>query len=232
MPIPPELTFRVGAVLLDIEGTISSQAHVATVMFPYARARLAGFVADHRDDPRVAAILAETLALAGHDGDPVEVLRGWIDEDRKAPPLKTLQGMIWDRGFRDGALQGHVFADALAALETWRATGIPLFVYSSGSVAAQRLFFEFNVGGDLRPLFAGLFDTDIGSKLEPESYGRIAATIGHRPADVVFLSDHAGELDAARAAGLAVVQVVRDRTVRAERFAAITDFAELDLRSA
>ncbi len=186
------------AILTDIEGTTSSISFVADVLFPYARARLADYIAAHPAE--VAPILADVVAIA--PGDPVATLLGWIDEDRKATPLKALQGMIWADGYAAGAFTGHVYPDAVAGLRRWHAAGVALYVFSSGSVAAQRLLFGHSEAGDLTPLFSGYFDTTTGPKREAASYAKIAAAIGEAPADVLFLSDTPEEVAAARAAGM------------------------------
>ena len=193
------------AILTDIEGTTSSIAFVAETLFPYARARLPAFLAAHPD--AAAPILAEVAAA--EPGDPVATLIRWIDEDRKAPPLKTLQGMIWADGYREGAFTGHVYADAAAALRRWNAAGIALYVFSSGSVAAQKLLFGHSDAGDLTPLFSGYFDTTTGPKREAASYAAIAGTIGFDPQDVLFLSDTPEEIAAARAAGMQALLIDR-----------------------
>jgi enolase-phosphatase E1 len=201
------------AVLTDIEGTLGSIAFVRTVLFPYAAEHLADFVAAHGNEPAVRAMLRETAALAAEpeasDERLVAVLRAWIAADRKATPLKTLQGLIWADGYARKAFTGHVYADAVAALRTWHAAGIPIYVYSSGSIAAQQLLFRNSDHGDLTPLFAGYFDTTIGPKTEPASYRAIAAAVGLPPRGIVFLSDHEGELDAARAAELQTIRLLR-----------------------
>ncbi len=192
----------VRAVLTDIEGTTSSIAFVTDTLFPYARERLAGWIAAHADE--AAPILKDV------PGDPVATLTRWIDEDRKETALKTLQGLIWAAGYADGTLKGHVYADAAEALRRWHAEGIGLYVYSSGSVAAQKLIFGYSNAGDLTPLFSGYFDTTTGPKKEAESYRRIAAEIGLPAQDILFLSDSVPEIDAARAAGLKTCLVDRE----------------------
>ncbi|ODU20964.1 MAG: 2,3-diketo-5-methylthio-1-phosphopentane phosphatase [Sphingomonas sp. SCN 67-18] len=193
---------RIRAVLTDIEGTTSSIAFVTDTLFPYARARLADYVARHAD--AVAPLIAQV------PGDAVETLTGWIDADRKEPVLKQLQGMIWAEGYADGALVGHVYPDAADALRRWHGEGLRLFVYSSGSVAAQKLIFGHSSAGDLTPLFSGWFDLSSGSKLEAASYAGIAAAIGEPAAAILFLSDNPAEIAAADAAGMATVQVARE----------------------
>lgn len=194
------------AIVTDIEGTTSSIAFVADILFPYARARLADWIALHPVE--AAPILAEVEAI--EPGDPVATLVRWIDEDKKATPLKTLQGMIWVDGYRSGAFTGHVYPDAVAALRRWQEAGLKLFVFSSGSIAAQKLLFGHSDAGDLTPLFSGYFDTMTGAKREAASYAAIAAAIGEAPGDILFLSDTPEEIAAARAAGMEALLI--DRT--------------------
>ncbi len=201
------------AILIDVEGTTTPIAFVKDVLFPFARARLATFTRANAEMPAVAALVREAAVLAGDptmtDGEAVQTLLRWSDEDRKVTPLKALQGLIWRGGYESGEINGVVFADAADALRTWKARGIPTYVYSSGSVAAQKLLFGHSTAGNLLPYLAGHYDTTSGGKLEAESYRRIAAAVGEAPGSITFLSDHTGELAAARAAGLAAVRVQR-----------------------
>ncbi|MGH8126561.1 MAG: acireductone synthase [Rhodanobacteraceae bacterium] len=203
----------VRAILTDIEGTTSSIAFVRDVLFPYARTRLSHFVDEHRDDPAVRRWLDATAREAGIV-DPttrrvVDTLLRWIDEDRKATPLKALQGMIWEAGYAAGDYRAHVYPEVPERLRRWKARGLGLYVYSSGSVAAQKLFFAHTTAGNLAPLFDGWFDTEVGGKRERGSYLRIAETIGFAPPAIVFLSDVRAELDAARGTGMQTIQICR-----------------------
>lgn len=194
------------AILTDIEGTTSSISFVADVLFPYARERMADYVSAHPAE--TAPILAEVAAI--EPGDPVSTLIRWIDEDRKITPLKTIQGMIWEGGFKSGAFVSHFYPDAVEGLRRWHAEGLKLYVYSSGSVAAQKLLFGHTEFGDLTPMFSGWFDTVTGGKREAESYAKIAAAIGLAPGDILFLSDVQAEIDAARAAGMQALLIARE----------------------
>jgi enolase-phosphatase E1 len=144
------------------------------------------------------------------DADCIARLIDWMDQDAKIGPLKALQGMIWADGYRDGALKGHIYPDAVAGLRRWHAMGITLAVYSSGSVPAQKLLFGHSEAGDLTPLFSGWFDTGVGGKKDAASYRAIAAALDLPAGDILFLSDVPAELDAAREAGLAVTLLARD----------------------
>ena len=200
-------------ILTDIEGTTSSISFVKNVLFPYARAALPGFVAAHGQEPAVRrwldAVATEIAASTCDDAVIVETLQGWIDADRKHTALKALQGMIWEAGYRNGDYTAHLYPEVADVLRRWYAAGLPLYVYSSGSVAAQKLFFGFSDAGDLGGLFAGYFDTEIGGKREADSYRRITAALGVAPTQILFLSDVVQELDAAREAGLDTVLLDR-----------------------
>lgn len=194
------------AIVTDIEGTTSSISFVMDELFPFARRHLADFVVSHQNDPDVVKILADVAKeLDATDlslEQAIQALIQWIDEDRKITPLKTLQGLIWREGYESGELKGHVYGDAVAHLHMWSQAGIKLYVYSSGSVAAQKLLFGYSCEGDLTPLFSGYFDTQIGHKREPDSYSNILNSISFSSEEVLFLSDIKEELDAAAKVGM------------------------------
>jgi enolase-phosphatase E1 len=222
------------AILTDIEGTTSSLSFVKDTLFPYARRHLGAYVREHAAEPEVAACLDECRQIMGEpDADVARIvaqLERWIDVDRKVTPLKTLQGLVWEHGYRAGHFTGHIYEDALAALRDWHARGIPLYVYSSGSVYAQKLLFGHTAAGDLTPLFSGYYDTRIGAKVESESYRRIAADIGLPAERILFLSDIPRELDAARDAGMQTCQLVRDEAATpAEAHRQARDFTEIGI---
>lgn len=201
------------AILTDIEGTTSSIDFVRDVLFPYARKRLPAFIETHREDPGVLHWLQEAAREAGiieaERQEVIELLLQWIDQDRKSTALKALQGMIWKDGYETGVYQAHMYPEVASRLRAWHAQGLRLYVYSSGSVPAQQLFFHYSEAGDLTPLFSGYFDTETGPKREAASYRRIAEAIGEEAGHVLFLSDIVEELDAARAAGLQTGWLVR-----------------------
>lgn len=207
------------AIVTDVEGTTTSLSFVKDVLFPYARAHMAEFVHAHGREPLVRQFLDDTRKAAGRaldeDGAIAQLIE-WIDQDKKITPLKALQGMIWEQGYRHRDFTGHVYADAARHLAQWHARGLKLYVFSSGSVQAQKLIFGYSDCGDLTPLFSSYFDTAIGAKREPASYAAISAAIELAPAETLFLSDTKEELDAARRAGMHTVQVVRDGALAAD----------------
>ncbi|MEK1907918.1 MAG: acireductone synthase [Pseudomonas sp.] len=202
------------AILTDIEGTTSAVSFVFDVLFPYAARHLPDFILNHANEPHVVEQLEAVRAESGEtDADlirVIEILLGWIAEDRKATPLKALQGMIWAEGYQAGQLKGHVYPDAVEALKRWKEEGYALYVYSSGSIQAQKLIFGCSEAGDLSALFSGYFDTTSGPKREAESYRRISQVIGLPADEILFLSDVVEELDAAQQAGLQSIGLARE----------------------
>jgi enolase-phosphatase E1 len=221
------------AVVTDIEGTTSSISFVHDVLFPYAREHLAHYVLTH--EGHIKDILEDVRAIeknaALSTAEIIDILKRWIDEDRKVTPLKTVQGMIWEHGFQSGAFKGHIYDDAADVLQNWFDRGLKLYIYSSGSVAAQKLLYGYSERGDLTPLLSGYFDTTTGLKREAESYKKIAASIGLPASDVLFLSDVTAELDAANAAGLQTVLLDRDKACPANAsYKTVSDFNAIHLR--
>lgn len=220
------------AILTDIEGTTSAVSFVFDVLFPYAAQHLPQFIRQHAQLPEVAAQLdaarQDSQEPAADVERVIEILLSWLAEDRKATPLKALQGMVWKQGYEAAQLKGHVYPDAVAALTRWHEQGYELCVYSSGSIQAQKLIFGCSDAGDLSGLFSGYFDTTSGHKRETQSYVRIAQAMGHAAEHILFLSDIVEELDAARAAGMFTCGLVRSGGVLAGH-ANVTDFGQIDL---
>lgn len=223
------------AIVTDIEGTTSSIRFVKEVLFPYAAKSLPDYLVRHWQEPAIVrevdAILAEEPGTDRTPDAVNDVLQGWIAEDRKATPLKSLQGMIWKAGYESGDYQAHLYADTAPCLQAWRDQGIRLFVYSSGSIAAQKLFFGFSQAGDLRSLFDGYFDTTTGAKQDAKSYQSILETVAQPPSEVLFLSDIREELDAAAVAGMKTVQLDREGVAVTGDHLVVSSFREIDLDS-
>lgn len=211
------------AALLDIEGTTTPIQFVTGTLFPFARERFPAFLAQHAADPDVARDLERLREEHGEEAEGAQppawreddrlgstaYLLWLMDRDRKSTALKSLQGRIWEAGFRAGTLIGPVYPDVPAALARWSAPGREVCIFSSGSVLAQRLLFGHSSAGSLTRHLAAYFDTTTGPKRDPESYRRIAALRERAPAEWLFLSDASEELDAAREAGMQTALVVR-----------------------
>lgn len=223
------------AILTDIEGTTSSISFVKDVLFPYAAEHLDGFVKSHLQHPDVQQALRDTAQLCGKNPDDLNALlnqlQDWLREDKKITPLKTLQGLIWQAGYEQGDYQAHMYEDATDCLRQWHAQGLPLYVYSSGSVYAQKLFFANTVDGDLLPLFSSHFDTTTGSKQEASSYEKISRALHIDAGNILFLSDIEAELDAAKTAGMQTCWLVREQStsIAQAKHNAVRDFYQIKL---
>ena len=221
-------------ILMDIEGTLISVAFVREVLFPFAKHRLAPFLDERRHDPTVLqwtaacqdTIEQETGTRPAYHELPI-MLTGWIDQDRKLACLKALQGMIWDEGYRQGAFAPELYGDVLPALTQWRAHGIRLGIYSSGSRQAQRLLFAHTNVGDVTSLFEHYFDTSVGEKKAASSYRTISEQIGLPPCSILFLSDVERELDAAALTGFMTAHIVRPGTDASTRYPTQPDLTHL-----
>jgi enolase-phosphatase E1 len=223
----PSAPDPIRAVLLDIEGTTTPIAFVTDTLFPYARRHVRRYLeehlrspahqvlwaalhAEHEADRRSGARVPEWSGSPPSSVEPIAEYVAWLmDRDRKSTGLKDLQGRIWEEGYVRGDLVGEVFPDVPAALARWHAEQRPVCIFSSGSTRAQQLLFRHSSAGDLTPYLTAYFDTTTGPKAEPGSYARIAESLRIEPDAVVFVSDVAGELDAARAAGMRTRLAVR-----------------------
>ena len=237
------------AVLLDIEGTTSSISFVYDEMFPFVRRHLHEFVERQLNGSKSDAF--ELLARdAGHDsfgqwlekqpdqnpGDLIcaEVVR-LMDTDAKTTGLKQLQGEIWRDGFESGELVGHLYDDVVPAFHRWMGEGIAIYIYSSGSVDAQKLFFGHTAQGSVLPLINFHFDTKVGGKRVAESYVEISRRIQLSPAEILFVSDVVEELDAARKSGMQTVLSLRPGNpaiTQSHSHPPVSSFDELQLQGA
>ncbi|HEY9881717.1 MAG TPA: acireductone synthase [Leptolyngbyaceae cyanobacterium] len=212
-----QISDQVQAVLLDIEGTTTPVDFVFGVLFPFAHDQAESFLRTNGATSAVQADLAllrqeyeadlaQGLAVPDwQGGDPVAAvpyIHYLIKCDRKSTGLKSLQGKIWDQGYLEGTLQSQIYPDVQPAFLRWKAAGKQLFIFSSGSIQAQKLLFANTKHGDLTPLLSGYFDTTTGPKKEAESYQKIAANIGLPTEQILFISDVAAELKAASSAGM------------------------------
>lgn len=229
-----ESSTKIQAIVTDIEGTTSSIDFVHQTLFPYAAQHLPAFVRTYEHEAAVAILLKEVRQqMQEPEADLQQViatLQQWIKDDIKAPPLKALQGLIWKQGYQSRAFTGHVYADVARNLRKWCAQDIDIYVYSSGSVEAQKLLFEFSEAGDLTGLFKGYFDTRTGQKRDVQSYRNIIQQVALEAHQILFLSDIVEELDAAASAGMQTIQLVRDAHTRTGLHSIVHNFDEITFR--
>ena len=218
-------------LLLDIEGTTCPITFVSNILFPYAQKHLKTYINTNIDDEAVSRLIKDAWNEWRMDTDPEsqsllqashtetedrnneaihDYLQHLITVDRKSTALKDLQGQIWMRGYASGSIQSELYPETLAALQSWTSAGHKLAVYSSGSVAAQQLLYQYTAEGDVRHLFSGWFDTRTGPKKESHSYQSIAKELKALPGNIAFISDNKAECDAAEQAGMHTIFSLRE----------------------
>ncbi|KAI8879589.1 2,3-diketo-5-methylthio-1-phosphopentane phosphatase [Backusella circina FSU 941] len=217
-------------VLLDIEGTITPITFVKETLFPYVTIGVSSFLDRTWDSPETKeqiellrvqaakdvndklpeAVLIPTEQEATKEQIKEAVVKNidWqMKADRKIGALKSFQGVMWKEGYASGELKGVVYDDVIPRLEKWKADGKKIYIYSSGSVPAQKLIVGYSDKGDLKHFFSGYFDTAVGLKIESDSYKNIAKEIKKEDStnSILFVTDNIKEIFAASEAGYQVV---------------------------
>lgn len=239
-------------IICDIEGTTTSISFVKDTLFPYALKYVEEFLKNNWNEDSTKTVVTALREQAEEDkksniegvvtisaGDSEDIIPEIVKNvewqmslDRKTGSLKTLQGLIWAKGYKDGTIKGHVYDDVQKAFEQWTESGRKIYIYSSGSVDAQKLLFEHSEQGNLLKYLTGHYDTKIGAKQEKESYDSILKNIDAVGEEVLFLTDVFAEAKAANEAGLSVVLLERpgnSELSEEERnqFSVITTFSDL-----
>ena len=222
-------------ILTDIEGTTTSISFVQDVLFPYFLSHI-NEIYLLSDMNEVKYIFGKVMRIVKKEENKnittseevIEQLKIWCKEDRKITPLKTLQGILWQKGYQTGELYGHVYDDVPIMLKNWELLGKKMGVFSSGSVVAQKLLFSHSSKGDLSTHFSHYFDTNTGHKRETDTYSLIAKEIAISADRILFLSDVIEELDAAEKAGMKTLQIRREGNVQFWK-QSVNNFSEIIL---
>lgn len=222
-------------IITDIEGTTTPISFVKDVLFPYSYEKIESFIKENLNNPEVLRILNDVKKLENKDltiEEIIWILKKWIEEDKKITPLKEIQGLIWEEGYKTRQLEGFIYPDAYENLKSWFDNGLKIYVYSSGSVKAQKLLFSNTNYGDINYLFSGYFDTNIGNKKDSESYLKITKEINILPENILFLSDNPDEIIAAAKSGIKVIRLVRPNDaeyIKNFSYMQVESFDEIDL---
>ena len=226
------MTEPIRAILIDLEGTAIPMSFMTGTLVALARERLGSFIAQHAEDADVEEALWEAGRLMGgfelKSAEAEALLLRWMKQDRKTPPLKIIQGLIWQEGYDAGQIASEVYPDVADSLKAWSAAGLRLFVYSSNSELAQKLILSHAPAGDLTSLFEGFLDTVIGQKIEPASYEAICKKLELPAASILVICDNEEELDTAKSVGMATTRIVREGNVKS-RHPVCPDFPSLKL---
>ena len=222
-------------ILMDIEGTTSSISFVKDVLFPYFLLNIDN-INKLSNIKEVKYAFGQVLRIVKREEnrdittseEVIFQLKKWCEQDLKITPLKTLQGILWQKGYQNGELLGHVYDDVPVMLENWNLLGKKMGIFSSGSVNAQKLLFSHSVKGNLSTYFSNYFDTNIGSKRDSDTYSLITKQLALPSNRILFLSDVIEELAAADMAGMKTIQITREGNLQSWP-QSVSDFSEIIL---
>ncbi|HRP69627.1 MAG TPA: acireductone synthase [Turneriella sp.] len=223
-------------VLCDIEGTTSSISFVHKVLFPLSLKKMEGYLSANSIKEDIKShldVLWKKIqpADANHrEKILLQTLEGYIKSDVKDTTLKYIQGKIWHEAFLAGEVKGHVYPEVASFFQKWSSHSKKIFIYSSGSIQAQKDLFQHSQAGDLSVYLSGYFDTTTGMKRDALSYRKIQNAIGVDAAAILFLSDVVEELNAAREADMQTCLLLREGASAPESYdgAKALDFAVVD----
>ncbi|OWF38384.1 Enolase-phosphatase E1 [Mizuhopecten yessoensis] len=221
----------VSAVVVDIEGTTTSLSFVKKVLFPYITENVETYLKNRSDDEETKADICALRELACKDvaekmegcieipdGESDEVIKCCVEnikwqmcQDRKSTALKQLQGHMWREGYKTGKIKASIYDDVEPVITQLIDEGVSVYVYSSGSIEAQKQLFSHVEEGDISDLFTDFFDTTIGSKTDDSSYTAISEKIHVDPSQILYLTDNPKEGAAAMQAGFKIALVNREK---------------------
>jgi len=213
-------------LLLDIEGCTTAISFVKDVLFPYVVENVDEYIQTNMTSEEKSTLLESlqndlnpeqlnNFYKNNVDDDdknsPSFLIKYMVKNDLKVASLKSFQGKMWKAGYENGTLQGQVYDDFVPMLDWMSSNGVKIYIYSSGSVQAQKLLFGHSSKGDLTKYFTNHFDISTsGNKKQKESYIKICQELSIAPSELVFCSDSEAELIAANEAGVGkVVMTIR-----------------------
>lgn len=143
-------------------------------------------------------------------------------QNSKFPAWKILQGLLWRTLYEEGTVKAPLYDDVLPALHALKDADVGIYIYSSGSIEAQKLLFAHTNHGDLREFISGCtilirnsliadFDPsflEVDNKFDVKGYNAIISQTGIR--EWTFFSDVPREVAGAREAGMKGYVVVRE----------------------
>lgn len=213
--------------LFDIEGTVAPISFVHETLFPYSRKKLSEYLYKYPLSEKLRTNLEmehkQDLAAGTYNGvldqsteSHIKYFNFLISVDRKSSVLKEIQGEIWKQGYESGEIKSNLYEDTLPYFENIQKKEKKIYIYSSGSVLAQKLIFGFSMQGNLNPLISGYFDTAVGPKRNSESYRNILNAIGVDGRETCFFTDIQEEAEAASILGISCFLMDREGNVKIE----------------
>lgn len=214
--------------LFDIEGTVVPISFVHEVLFPYSKRKLKEYLNENPLSEYLFSRLKNeyiqdnmnkiyTNELDFSAESITKYLSFLISIDRKSSVLKEVQGEIWRVGYESGEVQSNFFQDTVPFFESIKNKGKNIYIYSSGSILAQKLIFGYSTQGNLNPLISGYFDTGVGHKRNPDSYRKILESLAISPNEICFFTDIQEEAEAAFSIGISCFLMEREGNAKIEQ---------------
>lgn len=227
---------KCNVIVVDILGTTTSINFAKETLFPFVNKNVEEILKEKWDDESVKKAVKqlkegeEELNLEG----AVKLVKELTDSGSENPGLKTIQGLVYSKGYENGELKAHVFSDVAVAFEQWAKTR-KVAIYSTGSVESQKQLFARSVEGDLSSHISNYFDQSVGPKTETDSYKKIAEELSSKPEELLFLTDNIEEGKAAKKAGFSVSLVSREGNAElpeeSSSFTVVSSFKEILLEN-
>lgn len=223
---------KCAAILLDVSGTTTSINFVKDTLFPFAVKHAEEYLkANWESDDVKEAVKELPEGAEAEVAKAVEQFTKATNDDTDNKGAKSLQGLIYKKGYESGDLKAHVFADVKENLENWSKTK-KIMIYSTGSVESQKQLFSHTTEGDLSSFITNYYDQTVGSKTESASYEKISKEASFKPEEVIFVTDNLEEAKAAKTAGCNAVLVLREGNAEIKEedrkeFTTISSFTEL-----
>ncbi|ENN77759.1 hypothetical protein D910_05724, partial [Dendroctonus ponderosae] len=223
---------KCSVVLVDVLGTTTSINFAKETLFPYVVKNVEEVLTAKWDDEAVKSAVKQ---LKEGDDDisleaAVKLVKDLTESNSENVGLKTIQGIVYEKGYESDDLKSHVFSDVPASFESW-AKSRKVAVYSTGSVESQKQLFTKSIEGDLSQYISNYFDLSVGPKSESESYKKIVEKLAVKPEEIVFITDLIEEAKAAKSAGLSTALVDREGNPKlpeeSKEFTVISSFKEI-----
>lgn len=203
---------NIKAAIIDIEGALCPISFVKNILVPFINSELYDYIWDHEQELSnlIDAVKSVENNLRLSTEEVVEVLLRYLEDGQCNTSLDRLQSLILQEGCQSGEVKASIYDDALLAMERLKGQGIYLYAYSAAQVQAEQILLCHEKPGEL---FSGFFDMEYGEDVNPDIYDKIAARIGVRPDDILFISNNVEAVSAAYDAGMNVVIMDREQEV-------------------
>ncbi|GFQ68287.1 enolase-phosphatase E1 [Trichonephila clavata] len=169
------------AIILDIEGTMTSIDFIRENVFPYAESHLEDFIMNNWEEVKEIGLLLQQQSgdSKGNSEDLIPLpqvpttenideiqnfqralvfyVKQRMNANRNDPAMKKIQGLVLRNAFRSGDIIAEIYPDTVKALETWSLENKQVFTYSTGIREVQVEFFKNTNFGNKAQVSCAIF---------------------------------------------------------------------------